>query len=539
MPIAKKLGMHLISKELEEQSFKLGSPALYKAIQTRVNHRQKDWKLNLEDLKDRVTELLTKNGINSVVTSRKKTIYSIYRKVKVRKVPFRDIHDLIALRIIVDDKLDCYKTLGCIHSNYTPKEGLFKDYIAIPKQNNYQSLHTIVHLGFQNKQLKDCCAEIQIRTKSMDYIANYGAAAHSSVYKTGANTQNTHDWIQDLIANSEHTIDPVEFREHIKHDLAASGVYVFSPTGEIYELPNSATALDFAFKIHTDIGLKASECKIDGEPQQLSTRLQSGQTVEIFAKDEYTVQHGWLKYIRTIKARAAIVQYLASTNKADAQSTGEKIIIQLLLNSAASIDNKDIFVNNIIKEINKTEYNKQYDLDSFYVSIGHGNMELLHKFQRHSSLVFSKSVTSQTNKSILITTSEQPTIAFAECCYPLPGDTIKTEYSNIYGIRVHRYQCRNYRSNNQQIYVDWAKNIKGYFKCKLTMKSLLELGVFEKIARICSQMQVHIEDLTITNKSKNVGMVTLVVLVNNRIDTAKLIKKLRTIDELIKINRKV
>jgi len=543
LPISKKLGIHVLSKKLEECSFKLGSKGLYRDIVKRVNRRHKDLSIDLKKIEKRILEKLAEENIAATTQSRKKSIYSIYRKITIRRIPFREINDLIAIRVIVDNPLDCYKVLGIIHSLYTPNINFLRDYIALPKPNGYQSLHTIVNLGFNNEALKNCCAEIQIRTKAMDYIANYGAAAHASVYKNNIESKHTfnYDWIQDLLEVSKNSLHFNEFMEHIKHDLNSKTVYVFSPNGKIHDLPLESTALDFAFKIHTDIGLKAQSCKINGEIEALATVLQNGQTVEILTDDNCTPSVTWLEFAQTTKARVAINQYLMKTSDAVAMHAGKNVIEHLMVKNMIStaFDDIDTFIQSMLDDVHQQDKVKHIkNVNAFYIEVGRGNFELLHIFQLYFETKYSKLIADSDEQLLYIERSNQNNIIIANCCYPLPGDKLKGEPS-IKGIKVHRLMCRNFRSdsNAHTINVTWAKNTFGLFFSVLKISCYSEIGVLEKIARIAAKKNVHIDGLNIISKKDNLCLVELLTQVDNRKKIANLIRSLRQVEEIQTINR--
>ena len=541
LPIAKRLGIHMISKELEQKCFEFGKPNIYKNLIERIEERTQNWDLNLPNLEHRISKEIAKKGVKATISSRNKSSYSIFRKMKERKMQFCDISDIFALRIIVDDVWDCYKVLGIIHNSYPPRTNLFRDYIALPKENGYQSLHTVIHLGFHNVALKDCCAEVQIRTTAMDYISNYGTAAHASVYKAGLkkNDSNKQNWIQDLLEVSKSSQSFEEFKDHLKYDLQSQSVYVFSPKGDIYELPQEATALDFAFKVHTDLGLKAISCYVDGEVEALSVSLQSGQTVKIFTDSDCKPQPFWLNYVHTTKARIAINHYLETLSNEDAEKIGKNIIAQLLVNSSIILSNQQDYIEQILQKI-ESHYIEELHIScaaDFYIVIGRGNLELLHKFQKATDLNFSNTVTNNVEQLLFIDSANHSAFHFAECCRPIPGDSLKCEYLNKKGIKIHRLQCKNFRMREERIKVQWSDSINGRFLCKLKIKSRMELGIFEKIARIASEMQIHIEGLTVVDRHSKVGIFELVIAVSDRYKLGRLIKAMRNMEEIESVKR--
>ena len=470
-PIAHRLGINTIKSELEDLSLKYLEPEKYKEITTLVNKRIKNGQKSLESFSKRVADILFKQNIPFQMESRVKSLYSIYRKIYIKGHKPEEIFDLLAIRIITDTELQCYEILGIIHATYKPIPGRFKDYIAMPKPNMYQSLHTCILSGDGNT------FEVQIRTKDMDEVAESGIAAHWR-YKEGSNYSPKQEqkeieeklhWLRDLINISEEDSDNAkEYMNSLSHDIFEANVYCFTPKGKVIDLPAGSTPLDFAYKIHTGVAEKAVGAIVNNVMVPLNTELKTGDIVEIkTSKSSLGPNEDWLKIATTNFAKSHIRKFLAKKNadyvKNDKIARGKQICLDTFRNydigegeMESLLDNKDLLANFKVE-----------DLDNLYVMVSNKNptpgalIEYLNIKPKETLKLDKVNKIENDDFPVYVKNAGKIAISLASCCTPIPGDDIVGYITKGKGISVHRRNCPNVINEKQRlIEVFWKDNLK-------------------------------------------------------------------------------
>ncbi|MDH5408411.1 MAG: bifunctional (p)ppGpp synthetase/guanosine-3',5'-bis(diphosphate) 3'-pyrophosphohydrolase, partial [Gammaproteobacteria bacterium] len=477
-PIANRLGMHNIRLELEDLGFRAYNPLRYRVLAHAMDRMRGNRSEIVSKIEIGIQERMRQENFQGLVSGREKHLYSIYRKMREKHLSFNEVMDVFAFRVVVDKVDSCYRVLGVVHNLYTPVPGKFKDYIAIPKVNGYQSLHTVLFSPYSVP------IEVQIRTEDMDKVAEAGIAAHW-LYKTkeGSANASTHtrarQWLGGLLEMQQNAGNPVEFLENVKIDLFPDEVYVFTPTGEIREMPRGATAVDFAYAVHTDIGNHCVAVKIDRRLMPLRSELHNGQTVEIITAKGTRPNPAWLDFVVTAKARTTIRHFLKNLKRSESISLGQR----LLEKSLAAY-------NTTFKKLKRKHYKpllKEYGLrnmSALLEEIGMGN--------RIPALVARGLMTDADNKSIpviehdinhplMIKGTEGAVVTLAKCCRPIPGDPILGFVTAGRGIVVHTQTCNNtaeFRKLPEKwIDVQWDEQPEGDFPVDLRLLVANQRGV--------------------------------------------------------------
>ncbi|MHB1240930.1 MAG: RelA/SpoT family protein, partial [Gammaproteobacteria bacterium] len=467
------------------------------------------------------------------VAGREKHLYSIYQKMRNKALPFNEVFDVYAFRIIVDTVDTCYRALGTMHNLYKPVPGRFKDYIAIPKSNGYQSLHTVLFGPY------GVPIEIQIRTEDMDKAAESGIAAHW-LYKTGDQRgtpqMRAREWLHGVLELQKNAGNSLEFLEHVKIDLFPDEVYVFTPKGEILKLPRNATAVDFAYAVHTDVGKRCVAVKIDRRLAPLRTQLSNGQTVEIITAPGARPNPAWLNFVTTGKARSNIRNYLKNLQHQEAVQLGRRLLDWALAGFQMSVDDlPEAALQALLAEFNlKT-------LDDLLADIGLGN--------RISSLVARRltpgdavgSVPEAHPHPLAIKGSEGMVITFPKCCHPIPGDSILGFLSAGRGIVVHTGTCKNvaeFRKRPEKwIDVEWERATEGEFPVEVRVDVANQRGVLATIAAVVAEMGSNIENVRLEERDGMTSMMTLVIDVRDRRHLARIMRRIRAMDSVMRIVR--
>jgi len=538
-PIAQRLGMHAIRIELEDLSFKARHPVRRTVIRKGIKIARGNRKEVLETIRQVFINRFEESPFPAQIKGREKHLYSIYQKMKRLRISFDQIYDVYAFRIVVDTKDQCYQALGILHDVYKPIPGRFKDYIAIPKTNGYQSLHSVLVGPF------GVPVEIQIRTVEMDQLAESGIAAHW-LYKTEglsnvAQTQ-AQEWLKNLLDMQKISDDSYEFIDNLKVDLFPQEIYVFTPKGRIVKLPVGSTAVDFAFAVHTDIGMSCAAAKIDRQMEPLHSVLRNGQTIEVIASDFAVCNPGWLNFVVTNKARNAIRSYLKDLKERDAIRLGGQLLNQQFLQEGTHLED-------VPKEQVKDFLEEQQlaSLDALLMDIGFGNrmpllvvQRLLHSGDSEETALDLKEG-AQSVAKLTIRGNEGMLINLANCCRPIPGDKIIGFFSQGRGTVVHRINCQNtreYKRNHKNwLNVQWGEEVEGEYSCDLRMELLDKKGVFAEIATILSRYHCNIENVQITNQTATSSSDVFTVTVHGRKHLASVMRRLRRLPELLKITR--
>ena len=485
---------------------------------------KKKEKSNLGEIKK-----LNSESIKSVTKAREKHPYGIYKKMRSKELKFSQINDIFGVRIITDSVDFCYRALGCIHNLYKPIPGRFKDYIAIPKSNGYQSLHTTV-LGPHNLPL-----EFQIRTQEMDQLAQSGIAAHW-LYKTTSSISKLsreQQWLNNLLDIQKQSGNPTEFLGSIKDDLNPGKVYVFSSKGEIIELPKKSTLIDFAYAIHTDLGNKYSSGKVDGEFKPPNTILKNGQRVVIEKSEIAKPDPSWLNFVTSVKARTSIRNYLRSIHESDAQKLGEKLLMSSLNEMEVSLNDVPSKTLNFIL----SEY-KFKTIEELYVEIGLGNV-----IPKLIALRMAPSFKQDTSKTIYdIEGSEGLVMSYAKCCHPIPGDTIVGHITQGKGIVVHRSSCKSIRHikrDKDNIELRWSENVDNFFSASIMVEVENIRGVLAQVSSVIAQSNHNIESVNYTDTHEaGHNMMVFIISVKSLNSLNKLIDKLSKIKNVYRVERK-
>lgn len=528
-PLALRLGIHNLSIELENLSFQTAYPLRHSVLSENIDKARGNRKLLMNKLQAEVTKKLNSESIKSQTKAREKHAYGIYKKMKSKELKFSQIHDIFGVRIITESFDFCYRALGCIHNLYKPIPGRFKDYIAIPKSNGYQSLHTTV-LGPHNLPI-----EFQIRTNEMDQLAQSGIAAHwfykssSSISKLSREQQ----WLNNLLDIQKQSGNPTEFLGSIREDLNPGKVYVFSSKGDIVELPKKSTLIDFAYSIHTDLGNNYSAGSIDGEIQPPNTILKNGQRIIIKKSEKSKPDPAWLNFVISVKARNSIRNYLRSIHETDAIKLGEKLLKTSLQESKVSL--KDVPKKTLKFILSEYKYKSINDL---YREIGLGN-----KIPKLIALRMAPSFKKlESNTKYDIEGSEGLVMSYAKCCYPLPGDMIVGYTSQGKGIVVHRSNCKSIKhmkSGEENIELRWSENVDNNFSASIMIEVENERGVLAQVSSIIAQSNHNIESVNYTD-SHDAGhnMMVFVISVKNINQVKKLLDKLKKIKNIYRAERK-
>ncbi|ABD82952.1 RelA/SpoT family protein [Saccharophagus degradans] len=532
-PIAHRLGMNDWRIEFEDRGFAAMHPLRASRLQASLSEVRGNRKALVEKIQSGIETRLQRENIDGLVIGREKHLYSIYNKMRSKHKSFKEIMDVYAFRIIVEDIDTCYRALGAIHNLYKPKPGEFKDYIAIPKENGYQSLHTIV-IGVRGVPI-----EVQIRTKEMDELSSRGVAAHwlyksndvNSVHSGSYDRANR--WIKRLLEIQEHTNSSVEFVENVKIDLFRDEVYVFTPKGAIIELPAGATPVDFAFGVHTQVGNTCVACRINDRPAPLSQVLESGQKVKIITSENSQPNPNWLNFVVTAKARSAIRHYLKNQRHMESVELGKRMLMRALANLDINLE-----------ELNEQqqgylcEQTQVASMEELYESIGFGNKAA---YSVAKILQPESDTSSDTLAPITIDSADSLLISFARCCRPIPGDPIIGHMSTGKGIVVHRDSCKNVTdlvSKKENIStINWSAQVAGEFLTEIRVEVKSERGIIATLATRIAQTGTSIEGIQVEERDAESSVITLVIAVNNRIHLANVMRSIRTMRSVARVSR--
>ncbi|WP_110685179.1 RelA/SpoT family protein [Salinicola aestuarinus] len=543
--IAGRLGINTIRVELEDLSFQAIHPMRAERIKRAVARARGNRRSTMRQIQDSLQRRLDEDDLIGSVVGRQKHLLSIYRKMRDQRKPFAEIMDVFGFRIITDSVDNSYRILGAVHNLYKPVPGRFKDYIAIPKANGYQSLHTTL-FGPSGMPV-----EVQIRTREMEAMANNGIAAHW-LYKAGQTERpiavgshaRAREWVRGLLEMQRHAGDSLEFIEHVKNDLFPDDVYIFTPKGDIMELPQGATAVDFAYSVHTDIGNSCIACRIDRHLAPLSTPLESGQTLEIITAPGARPNLAWLNFVITAKARSAIRHALKNQQRSEAVQLGRRLLNRALAGFDTSLET--------LPEGRLTMLLAEIDLnseDDLLAGIGLGT-RLAHATARrlvdtepreeeNERAEFRR--LAESNGPIVINGSESMAISFARCCYPLPGDPVIGHLSIGKGIVVHRHDCGNLEElrddPDKLVSLTWSNQIEQDFPVPLRIEIETRRGLIAELASLVTDADANIERIGIEERDVRLSIVNLTILVKGRIHLARIIKRLRNLNHIGRIVR--
>jgi guanosine-3',5'-bis(diphosphate) 3'-pyrophosphohydrolase len=537
-PLANRLGMHEISLELEELSFARLYPLRYRVLEKAIADIRGNRKEIMGEIQAKLTEGLKKSQLLYYeITGRAKHLYSIYKKMRGKHTAFEDIMDVYAFRVVVDSVDSCYRALGVAHSLYKPIPERFKDYIAIPKANGYQSLHTTL-FGAHGLPI-----EIQIRTREMEQMASSGIAAHW-LYKLGEEAAGKSQlraqrWVKNLLEMQQRTGSSLEFIENVRIDLFPDEVYVFTPQGDIMELPIHATPVDFAYAVHTDVGNTCVAARIDRQLAPISTPLISGQTVEIITAPGARPNPAWLRFVTTAKARSGIRHFIKTQQRAESIVLGEQLLNKALAKFGLTV--KKLPATSVELILQEMKFPTVEDL---LEDIGLGNRIALLVANRLLAMMEQKEThvgEIPEPTPLIIHGTEGMVVNFASCCYPIPGDAIVGVLSTGQGIIVHIEHCPHIaklrRYPERWVPVRWAEQVQGEFMVPIRLEIINQRGVLANLALVISQAGGNIDDINVDERGKQHYLVTIKLLVQDRVHLANILRQLRRLKQIIKITR--
>ena len=532
-PIAHRLGMHQFYRELEDLAFEVVHPFRNKVLQNAISKNTKGRKKILKKIESSIKEKLDEYELNSQVTGRRKHLYGIFKKMKAQSKSLDQVLDVYAFKITTNSVMDCYKALGILHNSFKPIEGRFKDYIAIPKSNSYQSIHTGI-ITFDGLPI-----EVQIRTNDMDELAEYGVAAHW-IYKTGSKENpaqvRAKRWANTLMEVRKNVEDPQDFIEIVKTGLVPNEIYVFTPKGDIIELPKGSTPIDFAFAVHSDIGIHCRGCRINKNLAPINVPLESGQTISIITDKIPQANPSWLDVVRTSRARSSIRSVLKDLKISKARKFGKSILEQAL--APHEIKLRNIPKNRMEKLLSSINVKSVRQL---LEEIGSG---------KRSSLVVAHQIIQfldfdQTDliefSNIQISGSEGLVISYAPCCRPIPGDNIIAHFSNTKGIVIHTERCKNIRSIRKDpalcAQVNWDEKVEGDFSVEIKVLSEDKPGLLAEISTVISNYQANIESFKTDSPIGNSIQMHIIMNVSDRDHLARIMRKLRRLNPVLSVFR--
>ena len=534
-PIANRLGLNSVYQELADLSFRYLYPTRYRVLAKAVKTARGNRRALVEKVLEAIQQKLKDAGVEASVTGREKHLNSIYRKMIGKSLNFSEVFDIYGFRVIVRDVPSCYLALGALHGLYKPIPGKFKDYIAIPKANGYQSLHTTLFGPYATP------LEVQIRTQDMHKIAEAGVASHW-LYKTGEESakdaqQKTHQWLQSLLEIQSESGDAIEFLEHIKVDLFPDEVYVFTPKGTIMALPRGATAVDLAYNVHTDIGNRCIAVKINSELQPLRTELRNGDQVEIITAPHAHPNPAWLNYVVTGKARAHIRHYLKTMHSQEAAALGERLLNQAL--RALKVEPSAVDAerwNDLLRETNAKSK------EDILADIGMGKRLNLVVARRLLTAGEALSTEKKPLGSITIRGTEGLAVQFAQCCRPIPGDPIIGMINKGKGLMIHTHDCpaiAQFRADpDKWIDVEWDPETKKLFEVNIKSIVANQRGVLAKVAAIIADENANIENVHMDEEDGSAySAMNFTLQVENRDHLARVMRGLRQIPEVVRITR--
>ncbi|MEN1971891.1 bifunctional (p)ppGpp synthetase/guanosine-3',5'-bis(diphosphate) 3'-pyrophosphohydrolase [Luteimonas sp. MJ204] len=522
-PIAQRLGMNLIKSELQDLGFRALYPMRHRILDKRIRTQPQLRREAMAKIEAQLAQRLTKEGLNYRLVSRVKSPWSIYNKMRAEAKTFAQVIDVFGFRLIVGTVADCYHALGVAHSVYKPVDGRFRDFIAIPKANGYQSLHTVLFGPYGSP------IEVQIRTEEMDLIAERGIAAHWA-YKHGGSGPNSaqqraHTWISGLLESQSGTGSSLEFLENVKVDLFPDEVYLFTPKGEIMSLPRNATAVDFAYAVHTDVGNQAVAARVDRKLVPLRTRLASGQTVEVVTAKSSLPRPQWLEFVVTGKARTAIRQQLKQLEHEDAVQLGHRMLDSALEDLDSSLER--LPAAQLEAYLAEHRYPR---LEALLADVALGNRMPAHVAQ---SLSHKDPAGARAHREdrILITGAERGVLTFANCCMPIPGDDIMGYHTAGRGVMVHRIECPNvaeYRKSPERwVDIGWDREVTGDYNVALRFQVENRPGVLAQVAAAVAKADSNIDAVEYLERDTNVSVIQFAIEVRDRTHLADVIRKVR------------
>ena len=531
-PIANRLGINRFKVELEDLGFRHLYPLRYRVLDRALRRSKGSQRQMVKKISEEIVKTLADEGIDGEVNGREKHLYSIYRKMSEKKRPLNDIVDVYGFRVIVDDVNDCYKALGLVHGLYKPMPGRFKDYIAIPRINGYQSLHTTL-FGPKGQPL-----EVQIRTRLMDRVAESGVASHwqyKAEEKTDATPQRrARDWLANL-AELQRSGTSEEFLESVKVDLFPDKIYVFTPKGDIKPMPKGSTTVDFAYAVHTDIGNRCVAAKIDRGLVPLRTQLQNGQTVEIVTARGAKPNPHWLTFVRTAKARSAIRNHMKTMRSSESIDLGKRLLDRSLKDLGSSLRK----VGKVRMKEALDEFGLNNNVELFeQIGLGERLAPLTARFLIGAS---DEQESATQTASLSIAGTEGMVVSYARCCHPIPGDDVMGYLSSGRGVVIHRNKCGNLSVFRKQpekwINVDWEKQIDREFASQIHVDTQNKPGVLAEVAATIADSGSNIEQVSVLGRHEDCSVLSFVLQVRDRQHLAQILRNVRNMPSVVRVAR--
>lgn len=536
-PLAHRLGIHNIKTELEELGFEALYPNRYRVLKEVVKAARGNRKEMIQRIHDEIEGRLKEVGLKARVFGREKNLFSIYNKMKTKEQRFHTIMDIYAFRVVVDDADTCYRVLGQVHSLYKPRPGRMKDYIAVPKANGYQSIHTSM-VGPHGVPV-----EVQIRTEDMDQMADKGVAAHWSYKGSGERTGTTAQvkaqrWMQSLLELQQSAGNSFEFIENVKSDLFPDEIYVFTPKGRIVELPVGATAVDFAYAVHTDVGNTCVGARVDRNPYPLSKSLKNGQTIEIISAPGARPNAAWLNYVVTSRARTKIRQVLKTMRREESITLGRRLLNHALGElSLSDIDQENI--NHVLSDL------KVESIDDLLADIGLGELMsivIARRLLGDADELTEVEGSSDGKKKLPIRGAEGILLTFANCCHPIPDDHIIAHVSPGRGLVVHREMCPNVRGYQKEpdkyMAVEWSNDYDQEFITEVTVDVQNRQGALAELTNVISKTGSNIHGLSTEERDGRLYTVTVLLTTKDRVHLAGIMRKIKAMPQTLKVRRR-
>ncbi len=531
-PIANRLGINRMKVDLEDLGLRYLYPYRYRVLERALRRSKGNQRQIVRTISERIEKALAEQEITGDVLGREKHLYSIYKKMSEKKRPLANIVDVYGFRIIVDDVNTCYRVLGIVHGLYKPMPGRFKDYIAIPRVNGYQSLHTTL-FGPKSMPL-----EVQIRTAQMDRVAESGVAAHWQYKAVDKGTATPHrrarEWLSKLV-EIQRSGSSEEFLESVKIDLFPDKIYVFTPQGDIMPLPKGATTVDFAYAVHTDIGNRCVAAKVDRNLVPLRTQLQNSQTVEIITARGAKPNPNWVTFVATAKARSAIRQYMKQMRTSESTDLGKRLLDRSLKDLGSSLRK--------IGKLRMRQALEELGIESpaqLYEQLGLG--ERLAPFTARFLLgIGDDGAPRDTTASLTIAGTEGMVVTFAKCCYPIPGDDIMGYLSAGRGVVIHRNNCGNLINFRKQpekwITVNWESNVEREFSTQIRVSTMNRTGVLAEVAATIADCDSNIEQVAVADRYDDLSELTFLVQVKDRVHLARIMRSVRNMPNVVRVTR--
>ena len=525
-PIARRLGLHSIRVELDDLCFQTLHPRRYLILKRKIKKQYGNQKKTISIIQTEIENRLKTEGINAEIEGRQKQPFSVYKKMKTKSLKFSEVLDMHAFRVVVENTSSCYKTLGHLHSLYKPLPLKFKDYIAAPKPNGYQSIHTVL-LGPRKMFI-----EVQIRSQEMHFISEYGIAAHWHYKSTDKPSEKlAQNWLGSLLDIQQNSDSSIDFLESTKADLFPDEVFVFTPAGKIIQLPQRSTVLDFAYAVHTNVGKKSHKATINGNDADLTTELKSGQTVEIITSRLVKPKPNWLDIVITSKAKTAIKAQLRENSKTELSKLGKHLISDALNYQKVNIsDIPNEHWEECLKELHCENFQDLYikvGLSEIFVAV------VVNKLL--------KDISKETINTITINKTKGMAINFAHCCYPIPGDEVTGILTISKGMVMHRSNCANLthikEKNAQWMEIDWKSDDSEIFEVSISCLVENRSGTLATIANILAKLGVNIENIEQRNKPNSKTFIDMVIVVANIIQLNNVLDKLKGLPHVVSASR--